>query len=760
MHPTIILILNQLKIMKYNVLVMRVILFFVQVGLLSGFVFAQFPEASRFNPHIDVPKETVERLRDVFEKNAFGARPFNGVWIPGGSHYAVLETLPGDGGQVLAAYDAGSGRRTELVTAARVASMASDGPVHIQNYTFSPDGSRILLAVRNRDNEGIQHWLLERTSGRLQKVTSGANASIAPDGRNILFYDGGNLKIYDVQQEQVVQLTHDAVPGSVANYSGNWSPDGSRIAFVQSDNSRIRMRKTLHSVDPTFPELRETRFARVGETIPTLRVGVVDAEGKEVRWLQIPHPTEGYYLGNIGWAGNSNEVFVEKLSRFRDRREVLLADVDNGTITTIFEESDPAWVVGSYHTNLGVVWIDQYERFLILSEQDGWRHAYSVSRDGQHQMNITPGAFDIIQRVGVDEHAGWFYFNASPDDGTRSYLYRTRLDGSGAMERVTPAGQPGTHTYNVSSDGKMAFHTFSSDVNPPVTQLVNLDEHRALRVLQENGHLREKLASVRSQPKEFLQLDIGGGVTVDAWMIKPVDFDPSRDYPLFVYVYGEPHLQTVIDEWGHAMAEYHRAIADLGYLVVSIDNRGTPAPKGAAWRRSIFGRLGPLSTEEQAAAIKELGRTRSYVDLTRVGTWGWSGGGSNTLNALFRRPDVFHTGIAVVPKPQAHLYNAWFQEIYMNTPEVNQEGYDVSSPINFADGLQGNLLIIHGTGETNTHLEIVEGLVDRLIELEKQFDYFAYPNRDHGLAEGRGTPLHVRVFMARYLLNHLPPGPR
>jgi dipeptidyl-peptidase-4 len=746
--------------MKLNVLFLRAALLFVQMCLLSGFVFAQVPGAASLNPRIEVPAEAVERLRAIFERGEFGARAFNGVWIPDGSGYAVLESLPGDGGQVLAALEAAGGRRTELATAAHIAAMAAEGPVHIQGFSFSPDGSHVLLSAGNRDNDGTHHWLLERASGRLQKVTAGANAGISPGGRHILFEDGGNLMVYDVQHEQVVQLTHDAVPGSVSNYGGQWSPDGSRIAFVQSDHSRIRMRKTLHSGDPTFPDLRETRFARVGETIPTLRVGVVDAEGKEVRWLPIPHPTEGYYIGNIGWAGNSSEVFVEKLSRFRDRREVLLADVDHGTITTLFEESDPAWVVGSYHTNLGVTWIDDYNRFLILSEQDGWRHAWSVSRDGQHQVNITPGAFDIIRRVGVDQEGGWFYFNASPGDGTRSYLYRVSLDGSGGMERVTPADQPGTHGYVLSPDGRMAFHTFSSDVNPPVTQLVSLDDHEALHVLQENGHLREKLAPVRRQPKEFFQLDIGGGVTVDAWMIKPVDFDPSRKYPVFAYVYGEPHLQTVIDEWGHAMADYHRVIAELGYLVVSIDNRGTPAPKGAAWRRSIFGRLGPLSTEEQAAAIQELGRTRPYVDLTRVGTWGWSGGGSNTLNALFRRPDVFHTGIAVVPKPQAHLYNAWFQEIYMNTPEVNPEGYEVSSPINFAGGLQGNLLIIHGTGETNTHLEIVEGLVDRLIELEKQFDYFAYPDRDHGLAEGKGTPLHVRVYMARYLLNHLPAGPR
>jgi dipeptidyl-peptidase-4 len=265
---------------------------------------------------------------------------------------------------------------------------------------------------------------------------------------------------------------------------------------------------------------------------------------------------------------------------------------------------------------------------------------------------------------------------------------------------------------------------------------------------------------VISHPTEFLQLDIGNGVTMDAWLIKPKEFDASKKYPVFVYVYGEPHAQTVLDEWGAAHIDFHRAVADLGYVVVSIDNRGTPAPKGAAWRRSIFGSLGPLSTEEQEAGLKELARQRPFVDLTRVGIWGWSGGGSNTLNAMFRKPDSYHVGIAVVPKPQPHLYNAWFQEIFMRTREVNPEGYERAAAINYADGLKGKLLIVTGSGETNTHIQIIEGLVDRLIELGKPFDYMVYPNRDHGLREGTGTTVHVRKLIIRYLLEHLPAGPR
>jgi dipeptidyl-peptidase-4 len=361
----------------------------------------------------------------------------------------------------------------------------------------------------------------------------------------------------------------------------------------------------------------------------------------------------------------------------------------------------------------------------------------------------------------VDDANGWFYYDASPANATQRYLYRARLDGTGAPERLTPPDQPGTHRYVLSPDSRWAFHTYSTFDRPPVTDLVQLPEHRSLRVLEENAALAARARPLIARPTAFLQLDIGGGVVMDAWLIKPREFDPAKKYPVFVYVYGEPAGQTVTDDWrggGHAL--FHRAVADLGYVVVSMDNRGTPAPKGAAWRRAVYGSLGPLSTEEQAAGLKALGTLCPFADLSRVAIWGWSGGGSNTLNAMFRKPDQYHVGIAVVPKPQPQYYNAWYQEIYMRTPKENPEGYRTCAPITYAEGLRGDLLIITGSGETNTHIEITEGLVDRLIELGKRFDYFVYPHRDHGLREGAGSEVHVRMLIARYLVEHLPPGAR
>jgi len=576
-------------------------------------------------------KEAESRLRAIYDRGEFRAKRFRADWSPDGSSYTVTEPVPESNEKVQVRYDTASGKRTVLDSSTR--------------------------------------------------ETTDRSGNISPDGQRVLYSEEGNLQVRDLRSGQTVALTKNAVGGPVSNSRAVWSPDGERIAFVQSDASDVKLRQILVPGDPSYPEVTQVRFARVGETISTLRVGVVDARASETRWLSIPVPAEGFYLGQVIWAGNSDELLVEKLSRFRDEREFLLADIRTGEITRIYHESDPAWAIASYGRNAGLEWIRNGRAFVVLSEKDGWRHAYVYSRDGQERALLTPGETDIIERAVLDETGGWFYYYASPDNATQKYLYRVPLDGTGEPERVTPKDQPGTHDYDFSPDAKWAFHTYSTFDTPPITELVQLPDHRVVRVLEDNKELRKKMESLISQPTEFFQLDIGSDVVVDAWMIKPRHFDSSRKYPVLVYVYGEPHAQTVLDAWGRVHADYHRVIADLGYLVVSIDNRGTPAPKGAAWRRSVFGSLGPLSTKEQAAGLLELGRARSYVDLTRVGIWGWSGGGSNTLNAMFRKPDVYQVGIAVAPKPQPHLYNAWFQEIYMRTREVNPEGYDQSTPI-------------------------------------------------------------------------------
>lgn len=645
-----------------------------------------------------------ERLKAIYDCDEFRAENLDAEWLDDSSAYRIRERDPQSGKTVTAEYDVASGKRRVVKAAPR------------QNERQSPDG-KFTLRVRDRD------LLLEDENGSETRLTSTA------EGCDVAF----------------------------RNF--RWSSSGKAASFVKVDRTDVRLRSVLVPSDPSYPGVAEHRFARVGGKIEGLEVGIVRLDQGEVRWASIETAEDGFYLGQVDWAPNSDELLVETLSRFRDKREFWLVTTD-GKARRIYREVNDAWAVGSHGINSGARWIREGEAFIFLSEKEDWRQAYVCSRDGKVESKLTPGSYDIIDRVFVDEPGSWYYFYASPDNGTQKYLHRVPLDGSGALQRISPQDQPGTHDYVFSPDASWAIHTYSTLNDPPIVEIVTIPEHDVVRVIDDHGEMRAKFKQLVPRPTEFVQVDIGDGVVMDACITRPSDFnEKNKKYPVLVYVYGEPYLQTVLDRWGAAQTNFHRVIADTGYVVVSIDNRGTACPKGGAWRRSIFGSLGPLSTEDQAAALNKLAAMKPYIDLDRVAIWGWSGGGSNTLNAMFRKPDLYDVGIAVVPKPQPWLYNAWFQEIYMRTREVNAEGYERSAPINFAEGLKGKLLIMTGSGETNTHIQIIEGLVDRLIELGKPFDYMVYPNRDHGLREGKGTVVHVRMKILRYLVENLPRGP-
>ena len=399
-----------------------------------------------------------------------------------------------------------------------------------------------------------------------------------------------------------------------------------------------------------------------------------------------------------------------------------------------------------------------HREFLWLSERDGWRHIYRVDRTGKAPVLITQGNFDVIQLLEIDRKSGHVYFIASPDNPTQKYLSRVRLDGTG-RERVTPKDQPGTHDYQISPGAGWAVHRYSTFDTPPTTELIRLPSHERVRLLSDNAALKKKLESLKKEGTAFFRVDIGDGIALDGWCIFPPDFDPSAKYPLLVHVYGEPAGQTVLDAWGGGNTLWHRMLAQKGYIVMSFDNRGTPSPRGRAWRKAVNRKIGIIAPREQAAAVKAVLQKRLYIDPHRIGVWGWSGGGSMSLNAIFKYPDLYAMAIAIAPVANQRYYDTIYQERYMGLPGDNVDGFTQGSPINFAHQLKGKLLLIHGTGDDNCHYQGTEALINELIRHDKPFTMMAYPNRSHSINEGQNTTLHLRQLMTRYLLENLPPGP-
>ncbi|MEY3643605.1 MAG: hypothetical protein RLZZ207_299, partial [Bacteroidota bacterium] len=402
-------------------------------------------------------------------------------------------------------------------------------------------------------------------------------------------------------------------------------------------------------------------------------------------------------------------------------------------------------------------WINGGKEFLWFSEKDGWRHLYRIDLSGK-VTPVTHGNYDVINLLHFNEKENSLYFHASPDNATQKYLYKSKLDGKGTAERVTPADLPGTHSYVISPSGKYGMHQFSNSYTRPASEWISLPNHQPLDTSQS---IASKLpANKGAKTVEFFKINTADGTEMDGWMVKPKNFDPTKKYPVLFMVYTEPWGANVKDTYGVGRnRNYDGDMAADGYIYISIDNRGTPAPKGRAWRKSIYRKIGRLNISDQAEAAKQISQW-PFVDATRMAVWGHSGGGSATLNLLFQYPGLFQTGISLAAVANQLTYDNIYQERYMGLPQENLEDFVAGSPITHAKNLQGNLLYIHGTGDDNVHYANAEMLINELIKHGKLFQFMPYPNRSHGIGEGEGTTAHLRMVYTNFLKTYCPPGGR
>ncbi len=685
---------------------------------------------------------------------------------------------------VLVKYTLPSFERKELVQAAQLTPAGKTAPLPVRDFSFSDDGNKILIytnskKVWRRETRG-DYWILNKADLTLHQVgknmpeSSLMFAKISPDAKQVAYVSGHNIYTEDIVSGVVTQLTKDGTDRIIngtfdwayeeefgCRDGFRWSPDSKSIAYWQIDARDIRNFLMINNTDSIYSFVVPVEYPKVGQDPSACKVGVVSVATAQTTWMNVPGDQKQHYIPRMEWADNSTEIILEQLNRKQNEAGVFICNALTGAANLVYTENDKAWIDTKERWSnepVGWEWLNNGKDFLWVSEKDSWRHIFLISRDGKKQTLLTNGNYDITRIEAIDENSGYIYFMASPDNATQLYLYRIALKGKGKLELMSPTNEMGTHRYNISPTGLYASHDFSNHFNQRLSEWVSLPKHVAIKVNSDQMAV-QPLAAGRN-PVEMFQLTNEDGVTMDGWMVKPANFDSTKKYPVLFSVYSEPAATTVKDVAGIGNNRlYAGDMAADGYIQISVDGRGTPAPKGAAWRKAIYQNIGIINIRDQAMAAKII-RQWPYVDSNRIAVQGWSGGGSTTLNLLFQYPQFYQTGIAIAPVANQLLYDNIYQERYMGLPQENSEPFTQGSPTTHAKNLKGNLLVIHGTGDDNVHYQGTEQLINELVKDGKQFQMMSYPNRTHSINEGPGTSAHLAKLFTTYLNEHCPGGGR
>ena len=655
----------------------------------------------------------------------------------------------------------------------------AQNPLNVRSFQFSNDGTKALIytntkRVWRQDSKG-DYWVADITNNTLKQIGKGKPASslmfakFSPDGSKVAYVSEHNIFVEDLATNNIKALTTN---GTTRMINGTfdwvyeeefgcldgfrWSPDGNSIAYWQIDATKIKNFLMINNTDSIYSFNVPVEYPKVGQDPSACKIGVVDIASTQTKWLAVPGSEIQNYIPRMDWIPNTNEVILQQLNREQNQSKLFVANAATGSITEIYKETNQSWIDAQDQ----FIWLNGNKEFIYQTEKDGFNHFYRVSKDGKKETLITKGDYDIIDLSLVDEKNNYIYFIASPNNATQKYLYKTKLDGKGKLEMVTPSVLPGTHNYSISPNGLFARHTYQSSTISPVTEWMNFV---TLQPTSMEGSLTNQIA--KQQPiknkVEFFKVTTEDGITLDGWMKKPDNFDATKKYPVVFYVYGEPASQTAADVWGAGRnGLYAGDMAKDGYIYISMDNRGAPVPKGTAWRKAIYKNIGVLNIRDQAMATKKLLATYPFMDKDRVAVHGWSGGGSSTLNLLFQYPEIYKTGVAVAAVANQLTYDNIYQERYMGTPFPTTDAYVKGSPITHAKNLVGNLLYIHGTGDDNVHYQNAEMLINELVKHKKVFQLMSYPNRTHGIGEGEGTREHLALTFTKFLKENCPPGGR
>lgn len=699
-------------------------------------------------------------------------------WVQGGEAYLTIESSKNiPGAMELVQYESKTGNRSIFLTADKLIPEGKERPVYIENFSMSDDESKVLIFTNSsrvwRSNTKGDYYIYNFDDGTLKKIgarfpsSSLMFAKFSADNKFVAYVHDFNIYKENFETGKIKQLTFDG-NGDIINGTFDWvyeeefgcrdgfrwSNDAKNIAFWQLDASDIPTFYMINNTDSVYSKIIPVQYPKVGFEPSACKVGIIDTNDGKIKWILVPGNEKENYIPAIQWL-DSSRLLIQQLNRKQNKLKIFIYNIASEKLNDIYTETEETWVDLSYPDVSASHWgdndlavVDDGKAFLRLTENDGWRHIYKVDLTTGDKKLITPGEYDVASVTRVTKKSVCFI--ASPQNTAQRYLYSVGLKGKGDTVRITLGNFQGINLYNISPNGKYAIQSYGNVLDPGEVHFVSLPKHKELFTLIDNKEYKKKLAKLKLPEVEFFKVVTAEGVTVDGRMIKPVGFDKNRKYPVLFHVYGEPWGQVATDNF---IGLWNIMLAQKGYIIIDMDNRGTPCLKGSEWRKIIYRQIGRINSRDQAMAALEVLKW-SFIDKERTAVWGWSGGGSMTLNLMFRYPDIYKTGMAVAAVANQLTYDNIYQERYMGLSQENMKDFIEGSPISYAKNLEGNLLVVHGTGDDNVHYQNAEMLINELIRYNKQFSIMPYPNRSHGIYEGRNTRRHLYTLLTNYLNEH------
>jgi dipeptidyl-peptidase-4 len=710
--------------------------------------------------------------------------PSHVQWIEEGEAYIILEPYESNSDwDDLVRYETNSQKRTLYVAASGLIPPGDTVPLDVEEFILSPDESKILVFTNSskvwRTNTKGDYWVFDLKTGKLFQLgvsflpSSLMFAKFSSDSRSVAYVYAFNIYIENITDHTILQMTTDGT-GDIINGTFDWvyeeefgcrdgfrwNKPGTFIAFWQLDASEIGTFYMINNTDSVYSRIIPVQYPKAGQEPSACRVGLIDVTTGKTTWIPVPGGEKENYIPRMQWI-NDDLLLIQQINLKQNHLKFYTYTLSTRHLQAIYEELENTWVDLIYPDISVDGWemedliITTDNRYVLrMSETKGWRHIYKINVFTGEPTLLTPGDYDVARYYAANDK--YVYFSASPSNSTQRYLYRVSLSGRGDTARLTPAVYSGVNWYNISKNGKYSIHKHSNINTPPAYKLISLPSHHTIKILTENTAYKEKINNLQLPLSKFFTVTTEDGIKVDGIITLPVGFDDGKKYPVLFYVYGEPWEQVATDSWGSL---WNIMLAQRGYITIAMDNRGSPCLKGSEWRKSIYRKIGVVNSHDQAMAAREVLKW-NFVDTARIAVWGWSGGGSMTLNLLFKYPEIYKTGIAVAALSSQLTYDNIYQERYMGLPSENLEDYIKSSPVTYAQNLRGNLLIIHGTGDDNVHYQNAELLINELIKHNKQFSVMPYPNRTHAINEGENTRRHLFTLMTNYLYTTTPPGGR